>query len=571
MELPRDFKNALVSGDQSKILEYLASPLYSQLEKQKSFTIQCSAGKVDSVNIFLKSNKIDVNFSDPSFQNGVTALHGSVYSKNPKIVKILLENGADINAKIQKGDHANFSALELSKKLPNCKEVESLLLEHLKKEGADFKTKTTPEKPKIEHVQNSNQQQQQQKQQQQQQELHNLQLEKALKELTKKNEELAQQLVEARDQMTRSQTTLKVTEEEARKNFERVYEENRVLKQQLSKINQQQTTPSPQPKGPTNEEKQKEWIDLIQEFKIKPPDLFFLNLVVLSQNPSLPWRVPYKLSNLLNWERHEHYRLAELPRDEPEYQQISELFYSGGIKNSKTRSLQLEKIDIIDNQAVEHRFVSQLYNLERQRMKEAFNQTNFRPSQTKVLNERLKPRFAPTGLRRSNALLAWHGCSHNVLPDIMSDGMKDLRKVDGGFFASGVYLTFQSEYAAFYSSKCSELDIRTDPADTTSLFVMVLCWVSVSHSYVITREKPDYSDPDNPDDICMFHFCFPDGVTRSDKKVKSTFDSHFIPISQDKYYQASPIGDVPDYDELVVDRVDQVLPRYAVYFRLKKP
>eukprot|EP01103_Thecamoeba_quadrilineata_P010420 TRINITY_DN2248_c0_g1_i1.p1 TRINITY_DN2248_c0_g1~~TRINITY_DN2248_c0_g1_i1.p1 ORF type:complete len:530 (-),score=113.58 TRINITY_DN2248_c0_g1_i1:81-1670(-) len=527
--MEQHLKDALVRGDEQKVLEILANNTIPKFKILDQFFQYCRSDNANIVNIFLKAPQFDVNSFYLNYQNGMTALHASVEKNRPKIVKILLENRADVNAKIKKGMNEGKTALELSELL-KFHEVKSVILNHLNttlsQENSNLKNSSTGAGGSIETpksvVENSDDQQIKK-------------LKETIQDLKKEKKELKKELIEANSKLTQLTRSSDMLDSDPLK-------------------------------------KEEGWVDLIKEFKKTAPQSALLELLVLSRNPVLPWRIPHRLWRSHHWEiKDDHYKKAELKCDTPEYKQVAELFYQGGIKNTKTVSLQLEKIEIIDNQTVENRFDTQLVKFDRQRANKDFSKTDqFRPSQIQYLNERLKPRFVPSGLPRANALLAWHGCSKEYLKDIFSDGMKDLRKTDGGYFASGVYLTFQSEYAAYYSSKCSELDIRANPGDTESLFVMVLCWVAVSHSYVVTREKPDYLNPDDLADMSVFNCSFPDGV-RSDKRMHPSFDSHFIPIAQDNNYEASKIEDVPDYDELVVDSVDQVLPRYVVHFRFKKP
>ena len=124
-------------------------------------------------------------------------------------------------------------------------------------------------------------------------------------------------------------------------------------------------------------------------------------------------------------------------------------------------------------------------------------------------------------------MIAWHGCSKEAVTGICSYGAADLRKLDGGFFGAGIYLTPHAEYACQYS-------YNGRLPDEDGLFPVLLCMVVVCNTYPITR-KADYAFPDIlcRESVSIFHYYHPipynpekdefelEGVTRADKGLKA--------------------------------------------------
>jgi hypothetical protein len=188
---------------------------------------------------------------------------------------------------------------------------------------------------------------------------------------------------------------------------------------------------------------------------------------------------------------------------------------------------------------------------------------------------RLKQLFLPSDIGLANLALVWHGCTFATVASICRTGTADLRRTDGGYFGSGPYLTPQAGYAAQYAT--GELTGAALEPNEGGEFVMLLCVVVLGNVYPLSRE----ADYDRPDDfgrrsVSKFHCAHPvpgvgpdaDLAKRDDKALKPGFDGHFVSISVNRNYQATPLGEDIDFDELVVKEDAQVLPLCKVYFKL---
>ena len=181
-----------------------------------------------------------------------------------------------------------------------------------------------------------------------------------------------------------------------------------------------------------------------------------------------------------------------------------------------------------------------------------------REAKQQVLGELSKRRHDNSGV------LAFAGLADGTIaPSICSNGFAVLNKTDDGYFAKGVYVTFDSAYAAIYGGGLVPLELQ-DPANE---MVIIAAWAAVVNPYPITR-RVDYTQ--------SHHQCDLLGQT-----VKGGYDSHFVlvdrqggPGSLD--YQASPDSVMGSaltfqYSELVLKDEAQVMARYVLRCRKKPP
>jgi hypothetical protein len=205
-----------------------------------------------------------------------------------------------------------------------------------------------------------------------------------------------------------------------------------------------------------------------------------------------------------------------------------------------------------------------------------FNFQTDDPDQTAVLGRLRSLWIKQAVYSRTNFLIAWHGCSLSTLNSILRGGMADLRKTDGGYFGTGVYLTPQAPYAITYALQSSESTPQGE-----KVLLLAVCVTGLA--YPLTR-KFDYVYPDVNERYAVsnFHPASPisevavkkgdqklittELLRRLDKGLKSSFDAHFIGVSSKWFYQAAPIAQI-EYDEIVLKEDCQVLPLAIVYFK----
>lgn len=259
---------------------------------------------------------------------------------------------------------------------------------------------------------------------------------------------------------------------------------------------------------------------------------------------------------------------------------VKRFFQTGGVKrrNNDDR-LTFVRMEIIRNDKLFTKFKAAVCNMERRitANPEAFAVRLPDDGVKPQLLKRLAQNYLHTpGLEHCHIVLAWHGCSPAATRSICAFGAVDLRKVDGGFFGSGIYLTPFSSYAATYSRPMSSESKTEDQG----LHALVLCMVVLCNTYPISR-KSDYPFPNIFDhgSYSHFHYLHPvpynvetgkfelANAVRTDKGLYRGFDSHFARISREAHYQAVDTRAQADYDEIVVKAEEQVLPIAVVYFR----
>jgi hypothetical protein len=148
-----------------------------------------------------------------------------------------------------------------------------------------------------------------------------------------------------------------------------------------------------------------------------------------------------------------------------------------------------------------------------------------------------------------------------IAPSICSNGFAVLNKTDDGYFARGVYVTFDSAYAAIYGGGLIPLELQSPANEMT----IIAAWAVVVNPYPITRGI-DYVKTNQCCDLL--------GST-----VKGGYDSHFVLVDRQGgpgsvAYQAcvDAGGAVPlsyTYSELVLKDEAQVMARFVLRCRKK--
>ena len=158
-------------------------------------------------------------------------------------------------------------------------------------------------------------------------------------------------------------------------------------------------------------------------------------------------------------------------------------------------------------------------------------------------------------------LYTFHGCSVSVVDSILSNGLKALHKLDGGYFGAGVYTTPSLEYACRYAA--GEFADSVKPptgaqVDATSpppgCYPVVCCASLVSNAYPLTRD----SDYPAGSSVSKYYA----GPSQPSKALRPGCDAHFVPVSESVDFQAvSPSSTVAaDYYELVQNTAAMVVP-----------
>jgi hypothetical protein len=199
---------------------------------------------------------------------------------------------------------------------------------------------------------------------------------------------------------------------------------------------------------------------------------------------------------------------------------------------------------------------------------------------------RLRNIFIPqTQYKKTNFVFLFHGCAPNTATQICRGGLADLRRTDGGFFGSGVYLTPEAQYAALYASA---LNPKIQPTEFGE-FSVIMAASAIGLAYPITRKDYNFPAENAMYSISSYHCAFPikqEAITqynggqrqqilvelskREDKALKPAFDAHFIGINASKWkYQACPPAEI-EYDEIVIKEESQVLPIAIIYFKNAK-
>jgi serine/threonine protein kinase/Leucine-rich repeat (LRR) protein len=122
----------------------------------------------------------------------------------------------------------------------------------------------------------------------------------------------------------------------------------------------------------------------------------------------------------------------------------------------------------------------------------------------------------------SRIVFSWFGTSANRLDPVCCDGLRALRVRDDGFFAAGVYLAMEADYARRYTQT---EDVTNDAQQPVTL-ILYAC--SISQTYPVTLEA-DYRPPteDMGRDDCGYSR-FYDGT--ASRPLEAKYDAHFVPV-----------------------------------------
>jgi hypothetical protein len=178
--------------------------------------------------------------------------------------------------------------------------------------------------------------------------------------------------------------------------------------------------------------------------------------------------------------------------------------------------------------------------------------------------EMLKRRFARlAGLQRANALLVFHGCSHDAAHNICRTGFASISTTDAGFFGRGIYATTFPQYAAEYATGALTGQANLPNADGE--FVVLVAWATPGLAYPITRDHAG-ADCDYIAGSVSSRFYSDRGEPA--KALRSPFDSHYVCIRRDDYQCMDGMRQdvAPEYDEIVLGDASQLLPCYRLYF-----
>ena len=120
-----------------------------------------------------------------------------------------------------------------------------------------------------------------------------------------------------------------------------------------------------------------------------------------------------------------------------------------------------------------------------------------------------------------------------------------------------------AEYACRYATGEWASAGAGNPTNAKGEHVVIAAYVAPGMVYPVSR-TPDYAKPRQ---------LGTDSKLR-DKALKNQFNSHYVCVSRSDYQCMDGVRDMltgvePDYDELVCESAQQVLPAYRLYFRAR--
>ena len=272
------------------------------------------------------------------------------------------------------------------------------------------------------------------------------------------------------------------------------------------------------------------------------------------------------------------FKTASLAPYAVEYAMLRELWEAGG-PGGRPNRFTLKRIEVVETERQGTSFSNKVEDFEIRRMgagpftvefstdPPAANQPTVvhDPSgEKRAVIERLKRRFAGlAGLQRANALLVFHGCTHDAAHNICRTGFASISTTDAGYFGRGIYATTYAQYAAEYAN--GALTGKANLPDANGEFVVLVAWATPGLAYPITRDHTG-ADCDYIADSVSSRFYSNRGEPA--KALRSPFDSHYVCIRRDDYQCMDGMRhDVaPEYDELVLGDASQLLPCYRLYF-----
>lgn len=159
-----------------------------------------------------------------------------------------------------------------------------------------------------------------------------------------------------------------------------------------------------------------------------------------------------------------------------------------------------------------------------------------------ILGQLQESMYRISGNDGINLILGWHGTSEENIRSIVQHNFYDMtdpgfaaaRKTDPGFFGPGVYFSQYPTYGSVYAEKRKSN-------------TLLLSWVLMGTTYPVTEEPLTL------------------------KNLVDGYDSHYA-IVDAKFGRPIRPTDPPGYDEIVVFRKEQILPRYVIHFeKIDKP
>jgi hypothetical protein len=274
------------------------------------------------------------------------------------------------------------------------------------------------------------------------------------------------------------------------------------------------------------------------------------------------------------------FKTASLAPDAVEYAMLRELWEAGG-PGGRPNRFALKRIEVVETERQGTSFSNKVEDFEMRRMGAGPFTVEFSPDpptanqptvvhdptgEKRAVIDRLKRRFARlAGLQRANALLVFHGCTHDAAHNICRTGFASISTTDAGFFGRGIYATTYAQYAAEYARGTIIGKVNQPNADGE--FVVLVAWATPGLAYPITRDHAGL-DCDYIADSVSSRFYSNQGEPA--KALRSPFDSHYVCIRREDYQcmDGMRLGhDVaPEYDELVLGDAAQLLPCYRLYF-----
>jgi hypothetical protein len=269
-----------------------------------------------------------------------------------------------------------------------------------------------------------------------------------------------------------------------------------------------------------------------------------------------------------------------LAPDAVEYAMLRELWEAGGPRGRPNR-FALKRIEVVETERQGITFSNKVEDFEIRRMGVGPFTVEFSPDlpaahqptvvhdpngETRAVIERLKRRFAGlAGLQRANALLVFHGCTHDAADNICRTGFASISTTDAGFFGRGIYATTYAQYAAEYAR--GALTGKANLPNADGEFVVLVAWATPGLAYPVTRDHAG-ADCDYLAGSVSSRFYSNRGEPA--KALRSPFDSHYVCIRRDDYQCMDGMRQghdvAPEYDEIVLGDASQLLPCYRLYF-----
>lgn len=249
-----------------------------------------------------------------------------------------------------------------------------------------------------------------------------------------------------------------------------------------------------------------------------------------------------------------------------EFNRVRQMFYKF-VGQDREQNFVLDKVVFLRNDACERSFASFYADLVAANLevgRRIVNEGRFDRGDTEadttwrrwVLRHLENYTERVSGNDRVNLIAAWHGTSEETVwriaeenflePAELDAKLKSLGKeqTDPGYFGKGIYFTQFPSYGASYARSTS---------------CLLLSWVLMGRAYPVIEEPLLKVSPGER--------------TLLGSSCKPGFHSHYVVVKQKgptflpcPPQNAEGGAETPDYDEVVVFKRHQILPRYVVYF-----